>query len=547
MRSSGGVLACAAFTLLAACSTREGGGDGVYVGIDMPDADEPGLRLDGGRPDDVGPPDTSPPDARPDARMDGADGADGSDHADAHDGGSPDARPDGDARPDADATGDADATVVLGCPAFDLGSATGEVATGSTAGGTNSLTPTCSYSSSAPDVSYLWTAPADGTYAFDSFGSSFDTVLYALDYATMTCTGTSLGCNDDSSGVQSSFRVTVTAGQKLVIVIDGYSSGSGDYKVNINTAAAAETECRDMVDDDRDGYLDCSDSDCSSMDICVERACNDSVDNDTDGLTDCSDYDCRYTDDCREMCTGGGDEDGDGAIDCADYDCSYEPGCRETACADGADDDGDGMTDCRDYDCNYDTACVESVCDDGIDNDGNGSTDCDEYDCYYHESCGEYYCSNGTSDDMDGKVDCEDSECRCDAACVVDSCPGEDAGSRMGRLADGMLLAGDCSVRSSYCGGSGAERMYRWKAPSAGSYTFRAIGLGGFDTVLYLLDSCDTAYGEEIACNDNVSWDSPDKNAVLTTTLAADQQVIIVVDGYSNTTDGRYELLVTGP
>ncbi|MDC0748293.1 lamin tail domain-containing protein [Polyangium mundeleinium] len=53
--------------------------------------------------------------------------------------------------------------------------------------------------------------------------------------------------------------------------------------------------------------------------------CNNMMDDDGDGDVDCSDADCAAA--CAEACTGGADEDNDGDIDCADADCALAPAC----------------------------------------------------------------------------------------------------------------------------------------------------------------------------------------------------------------------------
>jgi hypothetical protein len=106
------------------------------------------------------------------------------------------------------------------------------VASGTTSGLTNDYTPTCIPTSTAPDGSFDWTAPSTGTFTFTTAGSSFDTVLDIL-----AATGGSLGCNDDSNGnLQSSVTLNLSAGQQLRIVVDGFGSGSGLYRLNIEAA-----------------------------------------------------------------------------------------------------------------------------------------------------------------------------------------------------------------------------------------------------------------------------------------------------------------------
>lgn len=119
----------------------------------------------------------------------------------------------------------------------DLGVALGSpVATSSTAGLSNDYTPTCVSGSAAPDAAYTWTAPSTGSFAFTTAGSAFDTVLEIRSYST----NDSLGCNDDSNGtLQSTVAVSLSAGQTVLVVIDGYSSGQGQYHLNITGSGPA--------------------------------------------------------------------------------------------------------------------------------------------------------------------------------------------------------------------------------------------------------------------------------------------------------------------
>lgn len=113
-----------------------------------------------------------------------------------------------------------------------LGTAMGSpVAMGNTNGLVSEFVPTCSSTSTAPDAVFTWTAPAAGTYTISTVGSSFDTVLDILGL-----TGNSLGCNDDFSGLQSSVTVSLTAGQQILVILDGWRASSGAYKLNITQA-----------------------------------------------------------------------------------------------------------------------------------------------------------------------------------------------------------------------------------------------------------------------------------------------------------------------
>jgi len=87
--------------------------------------------------------------------------------------------------------------------------------------------------SASPDVEYQWTAPRTATYAIDTFGSAFDTVLSVRDG---TCAGNELACNDDAIGVQSEVQLALRAGQAVMVIVEGYGWSSGPYALHIDRA-----------------------------------------------------------------------------------------------------------------------------------------------------------------------------------------------------------------------------------------------------------------------------------------------------------------------
>jgi hypothetical protein len=101
--------------------------------------------------------------------------------------------------------------------------------TGNTSGGVDDTTPTCA-TSSAEDRAFAFVAPADGDYVFDTDGSDYDTVLYLYD----ACGGAEIDCNDDAIGLQSRVRARMTAGELVIIVVDGYSTNAGDFQLNVS-------------------------------------------------------------------------------------------------------------------------------------------------------------------------------------------------------------------------------------------------------------------------------------------------------------------------
>lgn len=106
------------------------------------------------------------------------------------------------------------------------------VRTGTTAGKTNEFTPSCGYSTTAPDVSYTWTAPSSGSFVFSTKGSSYDTILHVRSFTNSAQT---LGCNDNTLGsLQSSVSLDLSQGTTIIIVVDGYASQAGSFKLNIS-------------------------------------------------------------------------------------------------------------------------------------------------------------------------------------------------------------------------------------------------------------------------------------------------------------------------
>ena len=368
------------------------------------------------------------------------------------------------------------------CPEGDLGSATGlDLATGTTVGATDDITPGCT--GGGADATLRWEAPADGTWVIDTLGSDYDTVLTVL---AGDCAGEEMICVDDSGGPQSRAAVSVTAGEVLIIGVDGFAGQSGAYTLSITQPPGEETDCIDGVDDDRDGFLDCADPACFRHPTCYESDCGDGIDND-------------------------GDED----LDCADDDCTDQPACSETLaeCGDGSDNDSDGDTDCADEDCAGFLPCVEdgAECGDGSDNDGDGDTDCADADC--------------------GAV----------GAC--DTCPDGDLGAATGAAVTMGSNASASHHRAGSCfdptSAPGNDLAFRFTAPSDGVYTFDTVG-SDYDTLLYVRDG--GCSGAELACNDDIDLDASNYQSTVDVVLTTGQAVMVVLDSYSALDVGSYVL-----
>lgn len=76
------------------------------------------------------------------------------------------------------------------------------------------------------------------------------------------------------------------------------------------------------------------------------------------------------------------------------------------------------------------------------------------------------------------------------------------------------------------CVGSGPDVMYRWRAPSTGSYQFDTIG-SALDTVLQVLDGGCT--GASLGCDDE---GGANNDSLVTASVVAGRDYVIVVDSY---------------
>jgi hypothetical protein len=118
------------------------------------------------------------------------------------------------------------------------------------------------------------------------------------------------------------------------------------------------------------------------------------------------------------------------------------------------------------------------------------------------------------------------------AACTspLPACVDQDLGSSVGSPVASGTTVGQNEAMPQNCGGNGAvDFVLRFIAPAAANYQFNTTG-STYDTVLSLHDTCG---GAPLTCND-------DSNGTLQSTvnlaMAAGQQVLIAVSGYSGAT-----------
>ena len=130
----------------------------------------------------------------------------------------------------------------VACPGFVLPNLRTAGANGDTTAAPNALGgATCGGGGDkASDVAFAYKAPATGFYTIDTIGSAFDTVLSVR---ADSCSGPELACNDDvgDGSLQSQVGVSLTAGQSVVIVVDGFGTQSGRFDLNVNFSPTGST------------------------------------------------------------------------------------------------------------------------------------------------------------------------------------------------------------------------------------------------------------------------------------------------------------------
>ncbi|MBU0509357.1 hypothetical protein KKH27_11050 [bacterium] len=102
---------------------------------------------------------------------------------------------------------------------------------GTTAGYANDYTPSCN-TSTAPDVVYHWRPSFSSEVSFSLCGSDYDCILHVW-RGCPSSGGVEIACNDDACGLQSCLTTAVQSGLDYYIIVDGYQSNSGAYRLNI--------------------------------------------------------------------------------------------------------------------------------------------------------------------------------------------------------------------------------------------------------------------------------------------------------------------------
>jgi hypothetical protein len=163
------------------------------------------------------------------------------------------------------------------CVDEELGSALPVTVKGTTAFGNDDHQASCG-GSLAPDRGFRWTAPKSGTFTFDTARSALRSLVAVRRGG---CGGKELACATEglSSGERARVTLALEAGQTVLVVVDSAEDSAfsaGSFELHIDEQREHEAgACFDGRDNDGDGWVDCSDTDCHSEPGCAGSGCAD--------------------------------------------------------------------------------------------------------------------------------------------------------------------------------------------------------------------------------------------------------------------------------
>ncbi len=145
----------------------------------------------------------------------------------------------------------------------------------------------------------------------------------------------------------------------------------------------------------------------------------------------------------------------------------------------------------------------------------------------FRQARGEFSaCVDHVDNDRDSFTDGDDSDCATSL--------GSTTGSPVGTFTVNAALANHFMGS---CGGSGREKVYRWSAPSAGTFELSTAGSSA-DTVLYVRDGATD--GVELACNNDIGGGYTTSKVQIA--LTGGQTVIVFVDTAALSSSGSAAL-----
>ncbi|MGI5863171.1 MAG: DUF4215 domain-containing protein [Myxococcales bacterium] len=148
----------------------------------------------------------------------------------------------------------------------------------------SNLDASCSSSGGSPEGIARFVAPADGVYAVSAI-TSFDGVLWAWKDTCPSVPFYELGCADEAYAGEELLTFTLTQGQAIFLVVDGYGTDSaGEFTLTLAPLACGDgivaptEECDDNNDVADDGCTACEIDDgwaCPAGEACRPIQCGD--------------------------------------------------------------------------------------------------------------------------------------------------------------------------------------------------------------------------------------------------------------------------------
>jgi hypothetical protein len=467
----------------------------------------------------------------------------------------------------------------------------------SSAGEDSEFSSTCG-GGGAPDIAWLFTAPADGDYTFDTLGSSVDTVLYVLDGE---CTGPELQCDDDGivNTTQSMMSVPLLQDQTVTVVADSFGLLGGNVQLTVregsvscpvdigSTVPQTVSSQTQVATDEFTGS--CGSGAAADQGFLFTPPVDgtytfETTNNTFDTLIYILDGVCEGSElACNDNLVGSVS----GASGLA---LGLPAGQPVTIVVDGAF-GGGGTFDlnigllggtCPDDDLGN-MAPPFTVSDTTVGEDNAHAASCgglasndvsytwtapfeatfsfdtfgSAFDTVVYVLDGnctgpEIACSNDTlagttsstiahlaaGEDAVIVVDGNGAEGNFDLNVSVD-CPAADLGNTVPQVHSDNTLTGSDAFVASCAAGGGPDEGFTFTAPSDGTYTFE-IANNDFDTILSALDG--VCGGAELVCNDNLMG-SPSGASGFPLPLSAGQEITLVVDGFFGAA-GNFDLVI---
>jgi hypothetical protein len=217
-------------------------------------------------------------------------------------------------------------------------------------GAASAFSTQCGYADEgAPDALYQFTAPADGVYQIDTYGTPNpygSNGTFMLSVRDAACDGAELACDAEGTGwdgeMAAILHLPLVAHQTVAIVVDGIQGNWGEYVLRISQSTIKlplGAPCEPL------SAATCVAGTClpdgAGAHVCAIAACGNGRDDDGDGLADWpNDPGCTSLDDDDEanpavapVCSNAADDDADLAADFpADTGCGGASGLSENFC-----------------------------------------------------------------------------------------------------------------------------------------------------------------------------------------------------------------------